>query len=90
MTSRRKSLRSSIPTKSYKEIDSDDENEKFKSILGYESGSDFEDDLKKRGAENEEDESDSDEDKLIIDEDLGGDANDGYEIMTFLPFQSKN
>ena len=55
----------------------------------------FEDDLKKRGAENEEDESDSnskfslwsdsDEDKLIIDEDLG-DANDGYEIMTFLPF----
>ena len=48
--------------------------------------------MKKRGAENEEDESDSnskfslwsdsDEDKLIIDEDLG-DANDGYEIMTF-------
>ena len=83
MTSRRKSLRSSIPTKSYKEIDSDDENEKFKSIVGYESGSDFEDDLKKREAESEEDESDSDEDKLIIDEDLGDDANDGYEIMTF-------
>ena len=58
MTSRRKSLRSSIPTKSYKEIDSDDENEKFKSIVGYESGSDFENDLKERGSEYEGDESD--------------------------------
>ena len=79
MTSSRRSQRASI-TKltSYNEIDSDDENEQFKSIVGYESGSDFEDDLKKREAESEEDESDSDEDKLIIDEDLGG-TNNEYE-----------
>ena len=44
----RRSKRSSIATKSYKEIDSDDEHEKFKSIVGYESGSDFEEDLKKQ------------------------------------------
>ena len=84
--SKRRSKRSSIPTKSYKENDSDDENEKFKSILGYESGSDYEDEVKKQKLADEEVESESDpeEDKLIIDEDLG-DANDGYEIMTFLP-----
>ena len=43
---------------SYNEIDSDDENEQFKSIVGYESGSDFENDLKERGSEYEGDESD--------------------------------
>ena len=59
MTSSRRSQRASI-TKltSYNEIDSDDENEQFKSIIGYESGSDFENDLKERGSEYEGDESD--------------------------------
>ena len=59
MTSSRRSQRASI-TKltSYNEIDSDDENEQFKSIVGYESGSDFENDLKERGSEYEGDESD--------------------------------
>ena len=77
----RRSKRSSIATKSYKEIDSDDEHEKFKSIVDYESGSDFEEDLKKQTLGDEEDESDSepeDENKLIIDEDLGG-TNNEYE-----------
>ena len=82
MTSSRRSQRASI-TKltSYNEIDSDDENEQFKSIVGYESGSDFEEDLKKQTLGDEEDESDSepeDENKLIIDEDLGG-TNNEYE-----------
>ena len=68
MTSSRRSQRASI-TKltSYNEIDSDDENEQFKSIVGYESGSDFEEDLKKQTLGDEEDESDSqpeDENKL--------------------------
>ena len=63
----RRSKRSSIATKSYKEIDSDDEHEKFKSVVGYESGSDFEEDLKKQTLGDEEDESDlqpEDENKL--------------------------
>ena len=63
----RRSKRSSIASKSYKEIDSDDEHEKFKSIVSYESGSDFEEDLKKQTLGDEEDESDSqpeDENKL--------------------------
>ena len=60
MTSSRRSQRASTKLTTYNEIDSDDENEQFKSIVGYESGSDFEDDLKKRGSEYEGDESDED------------------------------
>ena len=77
MTSSRRSQRASI-TKltTYNEIDSDDENEQFKSIVGYESGSDFEDDLKKRGSEYEGDESDE--------ENPDGFDFDEYDIFSFV------
>ena len=42
----RRSQRLVTKQTSYNEIDSDDEHEKFKAILGYESGSDDEFDLK--------------------------------------------
>merc|ERR1712079_526150 len=48
MASIRRSKRSSTQTKKYKEVDSDDENDKLAALLGDESGSDFEKDLKKK------------------------------------------
>merc|ERR1711936_908706 len=44
----RRSRRSSTQTKKYKEVDSDDEKDKLAALLGDESGSDFETDLKKK------------------------------------------
>jgi len=48
MASIRRSRRSSTQTKKYKEVDSDDENDKLAALLGDESGSDFEKDFKKK------------------------------------------
>ena len=66
----RRSKRSSIASKSYKEIDSDDEHEKFKSIIGYESGSDFEEDLKKQTLGDEEDDSEVRDEFIDVDKSL--------------------
>jgi len=57
--SRRSARSSNITT--YNEIDSDDENEKFKSIIGYESGSDFEENLKEYEGDESDEENGPDE-----------------------------
>ena len=57
MSLRRSARSSAQVTKSYNynEYDSDDEDQKFKQIIGYESGSDFEDEMKHHGYDSEDD-----------------------------------